>query len=184
MRAFAAALLIALLPVTARANAAAGEKISHLCVSCHVADLTRPFLPVLDGQPRDFLIEQIYAFRARLRSIEAMAINADNLSPADIRNVAEYFAARKPARSPMLDPAQAPAGLAKLQRLHCASCHLPDYSGRGTAARLAGQNPKYIWWTLQDILRGARHHPAEAAPELKALSVEDIKRIANAFGAM
>lgn len=173
-----------LVPVLAQGDPAAGRKKAELCISCHVASRTRPFLPVLDGQPRDYIVEQVYAFRSRQRTVEAMAQNAGNLKRVDIQDLADYFSARKPERSPMLRPDLAPAGMAKLRQLHCGTCHLPDYTGRGTAARLAGQNPSYTSWTLRDIVRGARRHPAEAAPELKSLTAGDIDLIAQAFGCM
>ena len=57
-------------------------------------------------------------------------------------------------------------------------------AGQGEAARLAGQNPKYTAWALHMLAFGNRRHPAEAAPELKALSNDDIDRIAQAFASM
>jgi cytochrome c553 len=179
-----ASLLIVLGCGIATADPVAGKKKSQLCVSCHVASLTRPFLPVLDGQPRDYIVEQVYAFRTRQRTVEAMSLNADNLKPGDIQDLADYFSARQPARSPMLHADRAPAGMQKLRQLHCGTCHMPDYTGLGTAARLAGQNPNYLSWTMHEIARGARRHPAEAAAELKSLATGDIDLIAQAFGSM
>jgi cytochrome c553 len=176
-----ASLLIVLGCGIATADPVAGKKKSKLCVSCHVAATDRPFLPLLDGQPREYIAEQIQAFKTRQRPIEAMAQNADHLSATDIRDLADYFSPRTPARSPMLDMSRASAGTSKLRQLHCGTCHLPTYTGQGVVARLAGQNPKYTAWTLDAMIRGQRRHPAAAAAELKALSSDDIDLIAQAL---
>ena len=176
--------LLAVFPALATADALAGKKKSELCLLCHVAREDRPFVPALEGQPVDYVIAQLRAFQTKLRTNAEMVMNAGNLTAADARDIADYLAAQRPARSPFLDANLVSAGVTKLRELHCGTCHLPNYAGQGEAARLAGQNPKYMAWTLRTIAAGNRRHPAEASPELKALSNDDIDRIAHALASM
>ena len=180
------AFFLAVFPAVATADALAGKKKSELCVLCHFArnDGDMKFIPVLEGQPREYFVAQIKAFQTKLRTNPVMEQNAANLTAADAQDIADYFAAQKPARSPSLDASLVGAGVAKLRELRCGTCHLPNYSGQGEAARLAGQNPKYTAWTLHMIAFGNRRHPAEAASELKSLTNDDIDRIAHAFASM
>ena len=176
--------LLAVFPALATADALAGKKKFELCVLCHVAREDRPSIPALEGQPADYIVAQIKAFQTKLRTNAEMVMNAGNLTAADARDIADYLAAQIPARSPFLDANLVGGGLAKLHELHCGTCHLPNYSGQGEAARLAGQNPRYTAWTLHMIAFGNRRHPAEAASELKSLTNDDIDRIAHAFASM
>ncbi len=178
--------LLAVFPALATADALAGKKKSELCVLCHFArnDGDMKFIPVLEGQPREYFVTQIKAFQTKLRTNAIMEQNAANLTTADAQDVADYFAAQKPARSPSLDASLVDAGVVKLHELHCGTCHLPSYSGQREAARLAGQNPKYTAWALHMIAFGNRRHPAEAASELKSLTNDDIDHIAHALASM
>jgi len=176
--------LLAVFPALAAADALAGKKKSELCLLCHVAREDKPFIPALEGQPADYVVAQLRAFQTKLRTNADMEMNAGNLTAADARDIADYLAAQQPARSPFLDANLVSAGVTKLRELHCGTCHLPNYVGQGEAARLAGQNPKYMGWTLRAIAAGNRRHPPEAASELKSLSGDDIERIAHAFASM
>jgi len=179
-------LIFSMFPPLVFADAVAGKKKSEVCVVCHdIAREDKLLVPVLEGQPREFFIAQIAAFRTKLRTELNMDVMTRNLNTTDIDDLADYFAAQEPARPPLhVDAKLAAAGAMKLHELHCSACHQPTYAGQGAAARLAGQKPKYTAWTLLMIGLGKRHHPAEAMPEIKSLTGEDIDHIAHALASM
>lgn len=95
-RARGAALLAAvcLLPGAARAgDAAKGRAKAGECAACHGASgiSTAPDAPHLAGQPEDYLVAQLRAYRSGKRAHEAMALVAKGLTDADIANLAAWF---------------------------------------------------------------------------------------------
>lgn len=86
--------LIAALPAAAQ-NVAAGKNKALACQACHGADgiSKLPDAPHLAGQPAVYLERALRAYRTGERRHEAMTVAAKNLSDADIRDLAAYFAA-------------------------------------------------------------------------------------------
>lgn len=143
----------------AKPDLAKGQTIaSQVCAACHGADgnSPTPANPHLAGQVSEYLEKQLRNFKAAAgkkpdRDNAIMAGMVANLSPADMRDVAAYFASRKPnggvSRSREL--------VFKGQKLYragnpvtglpaCAGCHGP--AGAGLPAqypRLAGQYAEY-----------------------------------------
>jgi len=99
--ALAAALLLASLPALAAAPATP-EKVT-VCAACHGADgkATQPIYPNLAGQYANYLEHSLKEYRAGNRKNAIMGAQAAGLSDAEIRALAEYFAAQ---RSPLYTP--------------------------------------------------------------------------------
>lgn len=141
-----AAGLTALFISTAQAQPAA-ERLAQ-CAACHGRDgnSSIPGTPSLAGQPALFIENQLVLIREGIREVApAMAQALQGMKDAEIRQLAGYYAALKPAR-PL---GKVDAGTAKraeevAQKAHCGSCHLPDYSGREQIPRLAGQREEYL----------------------------------------
>ena len=79
-------------------DAAAGRiKARAACETCHGEDGkgTLAGVPNLSGQRKEYLIEQLQAYRSGSRRNEQMSIIAKSLSDADIENVAEWYAGIK-----------------------------------------------------------------------------------------
>jgi cytochrome c553 len=77
-------------------DAKAGRaKAESVCAVCHGVDgLAKiPEAPNLAGQSENYLIEQITAFKSGERKNEMMSIVSQNLSDADIENLAAYYSA-------------------------------------------------------------------------------------------
>ena len=168
--------LIAMAPVLAHADARAGETKAQLCLICHKATNPVAYLPTLEGQTREYLYNQIKAYKEKRRSDPVMQTNVAGLSDRDMRDIADYFASRKPVRATfLLDEAKASRGKAKAQALKCAACHMPDYSGKREGPRLAGMEPRYAAPQLLAFAAGKRAHPAfEGMRELSADDAEDL----------
>ena len=105
---------------------------------------------------------------------------AQNLSDADMADLAAYYEAQPPRPRPpaSTDPAKLAAGRQLADLHHCSSCHRPGFTGQQQAARLAGQDPDY----LLKLLRGFK---AKTASDLdgtmtvaaQPLSDEDIQNL-------
>ena len=109
-----------------------------------------------------------------------MQTNVASLSARDMRDIAEYFASRKPVRGSFpLDAAKAERGRTRAQALNCAACHREDYSGAKEVPRLAGMEPRYVGPQLVAFAAGKRAHPA--AEGLQRLSEQDAEELAQYF---
>jgi cytochrome c553 len=71
------------------------EKAESVCAVCHGVDgLAKiPEAPNLAGQNENYLIEQITAFKSGERKNEMMSVVVQDLSDADIENLAAYYSA-------------------------------------------------------------------------------------------
>ena len=83
---------------------------------------------------------------------------AQNLSDADMADLAAYYAAQRapPRARPPRIPPRSPTGSALADVHHCTSCHRPGLAGQEQAARLAGQDFDY----LLRLLRGFKARTA------------------------
>ena len=137
----------ALLAALVVSEAAAQDRLS-LCAACHGADgnSATPGTPSIAGQPRLFLETQLVLFREEVRVSPQMQPAVKGLSDREIVRLAEHYAAQpaRPAGREAGDPAGVKQGIALARKLHCGSCHLPDFRGREQIPRLAGQREDYL----------------------------------------
>jgi cytochrome c553 len=85
------------LPVHAAGNAEAGKAKSTACAACHGVDgvSTVPSFPKLAGQNRDYLYHSLKDYKAGKRKNPIMAGQVQNLSDADMLDLAMYFSKQK-----------------------------------------------------------------------------------------
>ncbi len=88
--------LLALVPSAAFADVKAGEEKAQLCVLCHTLKNPAAWAPLLEGQTREYLYNQMKAFKDKRRTDAAMQTNVATLSDKDMREIADFFASRKP----------------------------------------------------------------------------------------
>jgi cytochrome c553 len=148
------------------------EKLaSQVCAACHAADgnSTAPANPKIAGQIPEYLHKQLVDFKGQggkkpARESQIMAPLVANLSEADMKGLAAFYAGQK------LNPAAAAdKNLAALgQKIWrggnaatgvpaCAGCHGP--AGAGMPAqypRVAGQYAEYVAAQLKAFKEGAR----------------------------
>lgn len=156
----------------AKADIAKGQQIAgQVCVACHAGDgnSTLPANPKLAGQFPEYLHKQLINFKPQgdkkaERENPVMAGMVANLSDADMRNVAAYYAAQK------LKPevAQSKELAAQGQKIYrggilasgvaaCTGCHGPDGTGIPSQyPRISGQFAAYIEAQLKAFKSGAR----------------------------
>lgn len=156
----------------AKADAAKAQGIANqVCAACHAADgnSIAPANPKIAGQFPEYLHKQLVDFKARAgkkpaRESAVMNGMVANLSEADMKSLAAYYAGQK--LKPALATDKELVGLGqKLWRggnaekgiPACAGCHGP--AGAGNPAqypRLAGQYSEYIAAQLKLFREGGR----------------------------
>ncbi len=127
--------------------AAAQDRVA-LCDACHGAggNSQNPGIPSIAGQPKVFLETQLVLFREGLRKSPEMQPAVSGLTDKEVTRLAEHYAAvpvRAVASGPA-DPERAKQAVTLAQKLHCGSCHLPDFRGGAQIPRLAGQREDYL----------------------------------------
>lgn len=170
--AFAAAGPVA--AATAPAAAPGTPKLAvEVCSSCHGPGgvSISPTFPNLAAQNKEYLIEQLKAFRAHTRGDPAahdfMYGMARALDDATIEELAEFFSAQKPAPGRPGDPALIARGKQIFDKgdpsrgiVACSTCHGADAKGSGPIPRLASQHADYVLKQLLVIQNALRVVPA------------------------
>jgi cytochrome c553 len=180
--AFCLLLFISACPAFA-ADPAAGEKKSAVCAACHgpAGNSTDPQFPSLAAQPPLYTFYQLLQFREGRRKDPRMSPFAAQLTDADMKDIAAYFAAQKiaaPAVTP--DPARVAAGKAVADGSYCGSCHTHTYYGQNHIARLAGQHYAYLVKELRGFKSGARPDiDGTMASAAQPLTDADIENVAH-----
>jgi cbb3-type cytochrome c oxidase subunit III len=179
-----------------KVDLAKGQQIAgQVCAACHGADgnSASPTNPKLAGQHADYLYKQLTNFKVKPNAKEAERANAimagfaAQLSDADMRNVAGYYAAQK------LKPASAKdknivelgqkiyrGGIASKSVAACAGCHSPN--GAGIPAqypRLAGQYAEYTESQLVAFRQGGRKNSAQMTAIAARLSDVEMKAVSD-----
>lgn len=156
----------------ARPDQAKGQKIAdQICVACHASDGNSPLPanPKLAGQFPDYLRKQLANFKPAggkkaERDNAVMAGMVANLSDADMRDLAAYYASQKlkPETAKSKDLAAQGQKLYRGGNLAngvaaCAGCHGPDGAGIPSQyPRIAGQYAEYIETQMKAFKSGAR----------------------------
>jgi cytochrome c553 len=154
-----------------KGDAAAGETKAAACVACHgpAGNSAAPTFPKLAGQSSKYIYEQLTAFKSGKRNNPIMMPQAATLSDQDMRDLAAYFAAQKPA--PGVASKESVAIAEKIYRAGipakgvpaCAACHGPTGAGSTPSGfpRIGGQQATYTSGALQRLRSGY----AESLPE-------------------
>jgi cytochrome c553 len=84
-------------PALAADAAAARAKVQTLCENCHGKDgvAVLPGAANLSGQQKEYLRQQLRAYRSGNRQDPQMTIIAKSLTDADIENLAEWYSSIK-----------------------------------------------------------------------------------------
>ena len=160
----AALLVIALKDANAQSLQ---DKIAQ-CAACHGEDgqSKDPKIPNIGGQPKLFVMYQLFFYREGRRKSPEMNVIAKELTDAELDAISAYVSKLPPSPARAApDEARYERGAKLAQERICASCHNPDYSGREQMARLAGQHPEYTLKALQDFRAGIRIGTQAAMPE-------------------
>ena len=161
------------------------------CVRCHGAGDARPtssLVPILHGQPAEFIVASLEAYASAQRASGIMQPVARALTGDDFRRVADYYAALQAPHAP-----EGPTDGSAIERGRnvaengdltarvpaCVGCHGEE--ALKTYPRLAGQNRPYMLNRLRLWKRGLAPGTATEtimAPIARALSERQIEDVA------
>ena len=146
----------------AAGDAAAGKTIVERdCKACHGLDGKgiAPAIPNLAAQRESYLFNSLKEYKDGKRAHAALKNMTYNMSEADLRNVAAYFAGLPPIANATATDVKhsSPYEQGKLAATACAKCHGEDGNSKipGTPS-LAGQQPHYLVDAIQEYHRGDR----------------------------
>ena len=173
-------------------DTAKGESIAkQVCAVCHGSDGNSPLgmNPNIASQHAAYLYKQLLNFQSGERNNAIMTGMSANLSDADLRNLAAYYAS-KPASQIAAQDMDLVALGQKLYRggipdkgvAACSSCHGPDGSGIPPQyPRVSGQHAEYAATQLRAFRSGSRDNDHSSMMRMIAarLSEREIKALAD-----
>ena len=153
-----------------------------VCNECHGTSGVRKnaTIPVIGGQPENYLLKQLHDFERGDRRDEVMPWMAKTLTPQEAGIAAAYFAKQKwPARSAAAASTSPPPGIAV-----CQACHAAGFVGAlqpdGMAApRLAGQGYEYLVEAMRRFAEGERKNNDIMTKMMATMSPADRDAIAR-----
>ena len=169
---------IAVSDVKVTGNAAAGKKLAGDCATCRGADGNSPndTWPTLAGQNAAYLARILGAYKSGGQKDAMMTPMAQDLSDADIQNLAVYFASVSCKGMPPTKPiGNVAAG--KTLAENCAACHGATGAGANPAwPKLAAQKSGYLINALKAFRAGLRKDPmmSGAAKSLSDANIADV----------
>ena len=175
-------------PETVAADTEAGQAfVKAHCTGCHTLEGggKTDEIPNLAGQPEEYLVEAMNAYRDGTRKHSALKGLISGTSDADVRNIAAYFAGLPPVPAAPAPPPVEDAVYDEGSQIAaaCVQCH----GERGTSdtpnvPNLAGQHPMYLIVATQEYASGARDNTEKEAM-LSGLGNVDIEKMAMYFAA-
>ena len=151
------------------------EAKAQACAACHGANgvPTDPkTMPIIWGQQANYLYKELHDYKSGDRKSPIMAPVVADISLPDLRQIANYFAAKPwPAKQAAGAPGASgapPNGIAQ-----CQPCHQPNFEGGAPAPRLAGLSYEYLAGTMRDFADGKRTNNGDMPGFMKALSEAD-----------
>lgn len=176
----AAALALVLSAFALPATAAPSPALLQRCTACHgvtgnTADAA--LYPNLAGQSAPYIELQLTNFRSGERPHAQMRAVAEQLTAADMRELAAFFAARKPAPQKSTDAALERQGRRIFEHGNsdgapaCASCHGPQGHGQQAFPRIASQPAGYTLEQLK-VYRDAPRFNNPLATAMKQVAVK------------
>jgi len=169
--------------MTGIASAASVEENAKICAGCHGENgiPQEKTTPIIWGQNEGYLYLQLRDFKSGARKNDQMSAVVASLEKADFKALAAHFAGLKwpiiQQPSPSKDVSK--QALTVIGSIGCTSCHLDQFQGDGTTARLAGQQPEYLLNTMTAFRDGSRGNNPGMSDLMKAVQPSDLKPIAE-----
>lgn len=176
---------------TGKAELESVQRAVHVCAACHGEDgrSTKPLIPSLAGQMREYTIRQLKDFRSQSRSetdIQAYMWGISALlTDEQIEGLADHYAALPTPAGRSTHPKLEAAGRALYEKglpakgvRACASCHGDAAEGASGFPRLAGQRADYVFKQLKAFRTPLRPHGVLMRQEIEGLSDAQLRAVA------
>jgi cytochrome c553 len=165
------------------------EGLEHVCASCHGVDgnSASPTFPKLAGQQKEYLTNQLKAFRDKTRADPHahtyMWGMAAHLTDEQIDGLATYFSSKRTSPGVEGDPTDMAAGKKLFMEGDpdhdvpaCQACHGQNAEGNGQFPRLASQHREYLVEQLGNFASNARANEImhQNAKPLTAVQVREL----------
>jgi cytochrome c553 len=173
---FCAAAISAVVAVPATAADDIGTRV-QVCSGCHgeTGAPVNATTPVVWGQQANYLYKELHDYHSGDRTNAIMASIAQGFTLPDLRQVANYFAAKTwPAQHAADASATPPEGTAV-----CRACHGQNFEGGAPAPRLAGLSYEYLIAAMNAFADGERTNNLDMPVLMKALSESQRDAIAH-----
>jgi cytochrome c553 len=148
------------------------EAKAQTCAACHGENgvpVDPKTMPIIWGQQANYLFKELHDYKSGDRKSPIMAPVVADISLADLRQLANYFAAKPwPPKQASGAAAAPPNGIAQ-----CQPCHQPNFEGGAPAPRLAGLSYDYLAREMNNFADGARTNNGDMPGFMKALSKSD-----------
>ena len=164
---------------TMPANAADDiESRVQVCAGCH-GEKGVPIntaTPVIWGQQANYLYKELHDYHSGDRANPFMSSVAKMFTLPELREVANYFAAKE---WPAAEHASSKLAEAPQSAEMCKACHQPNFVGGQPAPRLAGLSYDYLLASMNSFADGKRTNNLDMPGFMKALSASDREAIAH-----
>jgi cytochrome c553 len=130
------------------------ESKAQACAGCHGAQgmPINAATPIIWGQRSDYLYKELHDYYNGARDNPIMSPLVKGFTLAELRELANYFAAKSwPANPSHAAAAAAPEGMT-----NCRACHGQNYEGGPPAPRLAGLGYDYLLAAMNAFADGTR----------------------------
>lgn len=182
-----------------RATAEGSSEAVSACARCHGAEGRRPasnLVPVLHGQPFEFLAAALLAFASGKRESGIMQPIAADMTPGAMQQVAQFYSRLAPPAAQVTRAggnatviakgrALAAEGLPSARIPPCLTCHGTD--ALAAYPRLAGQHAGYMTGRLRRWKNGLvskTETEAIMAPIARLLSEQQIDEVSGYFATL
>ena len=180
---FIVGVLAVIVALTARPVNAADdiESKAQACAACHGENgvPTSAVTPIIWGQQSYYLYKDLHDYHSGALDNPVMSPLAKGFTLAQLRQLADYFAAKTwPAKT---SPAKATPGAAAAPdgMTNCRACHGENYQGGAPAPRLAGQSYEYLLAAMNSFANGERTNNLDMPGFMKALTESQRDAIAH-----
>jgi cytochrome c553 len=168
-RLFVTVLTTVVIFCTGAAKGAEVQELVQACAACHGESgvpADPKTTPTIWGQQPSYLYKQLHDYKSGDRKSSVMGPVVADISLADLRQVANFFAAKTwPAAQASGAGASPPNGIAQ-----CQPCHQPNFAGGPPAPRLAGLSHEYLAAAMKSFADGTRANNGDMPKFMEALS--------------
>jgi cytochrome c553 len=169
------------------AAAANVETNVQVCAGCHGQD-GKPInaaTPTIWGQQANNLYKELHDYHSGARANDIMGPIAKNFTLAELRDIANYFAAKSwPGKQAAAASAAAPvvavsASAQPAEANQCKICHGQNFEGGAPAPRLAGQSYDYLIAQMNAFANGQRTNNEDMPKYMKLLTGAQREAVAH-----